>query len=370
VPVTEAPGSTKDSNSFEPRDEDKGRVARAMLYMDVRYDNGYAYGDFILGNVTVQGNQQMAKLSTLLEWNRLFPPDERERRRNHLIYSGNRNPFVDFPDLADAIFTSGERVAWGTWRWNHFSLDQLYSGDVTGELDDPDGDLLVNLLEYSANLDPNGFTQPVLMTQFRFPGFSIQLRYSRQKGWAQEGISYSIEKSGTPLREETWAPLAPEEITSVAVSDSGDMELVTTNLPDLPQPVYFRLAVNRTTSGGSAEASFDPVRSYDTTGSIFIYDRKVNGTDWRLSDWMGYVYDPGFPWIYHSEHGYSYVSASRDDAVWIYDGSLGWYYTSSLYYPWLFHWGSSQWLYFQTGSLYPDRWFQTPAGGWVAEGEL
>jgi endonuclease I len=33
-----APGSTFDSNSWEPRDEDKGKIARAMLYMDVRYD--------------------------------------------------------------------------------------------------------------------------------------------------------------------------------------------------------------------------------------------------------------------------------------------------------------------------------------------
>jgi endonuclease I len=49
----------------------------------------------------------MGKMSVLLEWNRIDPPDAFEQRRNQRIYEqwqGNRNPFVDHPEYADAIW--------------------------------------------------------------------------------------------------------------------------------------------------------------------------------------------------------------------------------------------------------------------------
>ena len=40
-----------------------------------------------------------------LKWNREDPPDEWEQSRNDRVehYQGNRNPFIDEPDLADRI---------------------------------------------------------------------------------------------------------------------------------------------------------------------------------------------------------------------------------------------------------------------------
>ena len=51
-------------------------------------------------------NSQMGKLSTLLAWNELDPVDAFERRRNDVIYGwqNNRNPFVDYPELANRIW--------------------------------------------------------------------------------------------------------------------------------------------------------------------------------------------------------------------------------------------------------------------------
>lgn len=49
----------------------------------------------------------MAKLSDLLQWHAQDPVDAYERRRNDLIYTKyqhNRNPFVDIPDFAWAIW--------------------------------------------------------------------------------------------------------------------------------------------------------------------------------------------------------------------------------------------------------------------------
>jgi len=53
-------------------------------------------------NVNINGN-----LSLLLEWNNQFPPlEDREAKRNNAIQNaqGNRNPFIDYPELADAIW--------------------------------------------------------------------------------------------------------------------------------------------------------------------------------------------------------------------------------------------------------------------------
>ncbi len=99
----------------------RGDVARAMFYMDVRYDGGThgftgcAEPDLRLTNerddFVWSGSQNlsvayMGILSTLLEWHAEDPPDDRERRRNDIVFQhqGNRNPFVDHPELACAIY--------------------------------------------------------------------------------------------------------------------------------------------------------------------------------------------------------------------------------------------------------------------------
>jgi len=379
--VRNAPGSTVDSNSFEPRDEDKGKVARAMLYMDLRYESSDGYGDFVLGETANSSSKRMAKLSVLLEWHRLFPPDERELRRNHLIHNGfdfggftykqgNRNPFVDFPDLADAIFTSEDRIAWGTWRWSHFSPEELTEGEGTGESGDFDEDLLVNLLEYSANLDPTDGIAEALLTQFRFPGFGIQLRYSRQKAHELDGVAYVLESSLTPLREETWVELMEGDFNSVVVSDTDPTELVTSTLADPGIPVWFRLKVSRTVGEETEAAVFDPVTTTNPSESIFIYQNTIGETSWKESAWMGFLVDNDYPWVFHLEHSWIYMEATRDDVVWYLDSAIGWIFTSADYYPYLYHLSSEQWLYYQLSSSLPDRWFYTNQRGWFLESEI
>ncbi len=97
---------------FEPLDEFKGDIARAMFYMPARYYEweGKLHPKLQLVNgspnaVTASEtiNGLAGDLATLLEWHELDPVDEYEIRRNNLIannYQGNRNPFIDYPQWA------------------------------------------------------------------------------------------------------------------------------------------------------------------------------------------------------------------------------------------------------------------------------
>ena len=108
--ATEVSGCYYTSKAWEPPDSAKGDVARAVLYMDVRYENKYN-GKVDLEAVdsigTSTDGNQLGKLSTLLAWHELDPPDDFEKRRNELIYTTyqyNRNPFIDHPTWVTAVF--------------------------------------------------------------------------------------------------------------------------------------------------------------------------------------------------------------------------------------------------------------------------
>ncbi len=109
-PVSEAPGSRTDADSFEPRDAVKGDVARMILYMAVRYDGGDGFADLRVNDGVDNGSVPlMGRLSVLKRWNTADPPDAFEQRRNRLIfedYQGNRNPFIDHPEWVAAIYGS------------------------------------------------------------------------------------------------------------------------------------------------------------------------------------------------------------------------------------------------------------------------
>lgn len=90
----------KQENVFEP-DAGKGAVARATLYFLLRYPG--KLGD-------KPDEYTAADIETLLRWHREEPPGLYEKHRNQAIADeqGNRNPFIDFPELADRVdFTLG-----------------------------------------------------------------------------------------------------------------------------------------------------------------------------------------------------------------------------------------------------------------------
>ena len=74
---------------FEPPEMHKGNVARAIFYFSVQYD------------LPIDEEQK----ADLLRWNRLDPVDAMDVERNEKVQSlqGNRNVFIDYPELVDSL---------------------------------------------------------------------------------------------------------------------------------------------------------------------------------------------------------------------------------------------------------------------------
>ncbi len=92
---------------FEPDDEYKGDFARAYMYVATVYDDINWVVNYMYKKETYPTLQPWAR-EMLLEWCRKDPVDQKEIDRNNVVeqYQGNRNPFVDFPELAEYIWGS------------------------------------------------------------------------------------------------------------------------------------------------------------------------------------------------------------------------------------------------------------------------
>jgi len=103
----EATGCYYTNDTWEPRDEVKGDVARMIFYMAVRYEGGSGEPDLeVVDWVNTAPNPQHGKFSTLMSWHAFDSPDAFEINRNNVIYSyqNNRNPFIDHPEFVDDLW--------------------------------------------------------------------------------------------------------------------------------------------------------------------------------------------------------------------------------------------------------------------------
>lgn len=101
---------------FEPADQYKGDFARMYLYVVCAYEGiDWKVNDMF---ETKDGHTSIKDwaLKLLLRWHNNDPVSDKERKRNNAVESlqGNRNPFIDYPELVEYI--------WGAKSSESFSL--------------------------------------------------------------------------------------------------------------------------------------------------------------------------------------------------------------------------------------------------------
>ena len=112
-------------NVFEPKPQYKGDWARGILGTIVKWQqsNITTNNNFFSGNYTASGYYGLTKKAVvlLMKWHREDPVSQKEIDRNNGIQAtqGNRNPFIDYPYLAEFV--------WGELAGETVMLDYLMS---------------------------------------------------------------------------------------------------------------------------------------------------------------------------------------------------------------------------------------------------
>lgn len=104
---------------FEPIDEFKGDFARMYFYVATRYEskiagwvNNGSAGEILAGNAYPAYKTWFYNL--MLQWSKQDPVSKKEIDRNNAIalLQKNRNPYIDYPELADYIWGDKKTLAW------------------------------------------------------------------------------------------------------------------------------------------------------------------------------------------------------------------------------------------------------------------
>ena len=135
---------------YEPDDEYKGDIARAIMYMAIRYattsqcrvgtgsTNAYPVttwgGQMFSNSLSTNYGLSNAAVAVYMAWHRADQPSAKEIARNNGVEAlqGNRNPFIDYPDLAEYL--------WGNKKNTAVVLDNLtptFDSPCTGKWDTP-----------------------------------------------------------------------------------------------------------------------------------------------------------------------------------------------------------------------------------------
>lgn len=213
---------------YEPADEYKGDFARTYFYMVTCYQNLTWNSTWMLQQNDYPTLNSWA-VNLLLQWHRDDPVSQKEVDRNEVVYGyqNNRNPFIDFPDLAEYI--------WGNKVGESFS---------PGTVNPPAGDpILIN---------------PVNNTSLDFGEVAVGNKITSLLYLKGENISgtASIRISGTDRNMFTLDPAASSPTLTTSVSGSL-----------INSPTGYQLQV-----------TYKPTSLGEHTAKITIYDANLVGT--------------------------------------------------------------------------------------------
>ena len=253
---------------FEPVDQYKGDFARTYFYMVARYlDKNFNQSEN--GKVVFTYSSSTTGLTTyavnlFLKWHRQDPVSQKEIDRNNAVYKHqkNRNPFIDYPYLAEYI--------WGERKNETMVLEELMSSSdpdfVPGE-SDGSREEVVRTPELSVNT-----------TSVNFP--------SVMEG---ERTTYSIKVTGIHLTTNVTLTIAgedadfftvsPSSLTIAAVNSSSTNNNVT--LTYAPTEKGQHTATLQITSAGAETLS---VKLYGTCNASCNVTWMVNGEEYTTGN--------------------------------------------------------------------------------------
>lgn len=297
-------GLNEDHYIWEPKDEYKGDFARAYFYMATCYGkdlNGNpdsqfsAYNGWRLDNKDVGSRYAMQndtylefqdwEIEVLIQWHRQDPVSSKEIDRADAVnnFQHNRNPFIDYPCLAEYIWGNkkGESVDFATLKFtrddDYLSLPEADKCGCNGEITDP----TITAPRNGSSLDFGtagiGETvaktitvKGVLLTQ----NLSVQLVGSQAGEFAVSPTGLTAEQAlnGIGLEVEFTPTTLGKASAQLVISSSELARATTVNLTAVCG-FHALPATNVTSSGFTANWVNGGVESY----SLDVFKRQVSG---------------------------------------------------------------------------------------------
>ena len=151
---------------FEPDDEYKGDLARTYFYMVTCYKNELSSWP---GSPNLNYSQNKYKafstwtINMLMEWTRMDPVSEKEIKRNDAVYGiqGNRNPFIDHPELAEFIWGNQQG---NRWTGSSLPVDPAITAPENGTVIDMGSTTVGKPIEYTITVKGEGLTNGIAIT--------------------------------------------------------------------------------------------------------------------------------------------------------------------------------------------------------------
>ena len=159
---------------FEPDDEYKGDFARTYFYMVTCYKAELPSWPGS-PQLNYSANRYKAfstwSINMLMEWTRMDPVSEKEIKRNDAVYDlqGNRNPFIDHPELAEHIWGNMQGQPWH----GSGTPTAAITSPTNGSYIDIGETVIDTTLDYTINIEGIALTADVTLTMDNYQYFSV-----------------------------------------------------------------------------------------------------------------------------------------------------------------------------------------------------
>lgn len=175
-------GSTK---LWQPSAEWQGDFSRSYMYMATAYQNFSWVGEAL--NSLEQGDYPTLKkwaYEQYIKWSKEDPVSKTEVDRNNAVYKiqGNRNPFIDFPNLMEYIWGDSVDYAFDP---NNTLCSEIYNGGNGGGTVNPgedDTEITIYSADYTSS-DGNCIFEPIQNPSADMNVWTLTSKY----GWKASG---------------------------------------------------------------------------------------------------------------------------------------------------------------------------------------